>query len=327
MDTNDYDYKINKDNFYLKNSTNRLNINSLYFHSLIDEIDKCLIELKIKPRGIFKYDLWDGIPIALKSYINNCKWDIYPIDLAIYIEDIESLEVLLKNGAKDFIDNNGFINLCIKERSKFVFSSPLFPLLNLIENNLISLIINIVVNDFSFGFKNVFESKNNNQEFLAFAFCLSVDYNSQHIFNYILDQIDTQSYLIAPLSGDFGIGGRLCPKDHLPRVYYKHGIERFRFVTSNDLPEFNWNYKTVNIYTPLQYVCRNGNKAMVNSLLNKKAPINEVYDNMTALDFLLEDDVIQRYSNSSNDMGNLKRDKDEIKSLLLEYGAISGKAR
>lgn len=306
-----FNKKIDADNYYTKNGNHNLHISPLPFdYYFINKIDDFIVEMKLLSRRGF--GLWGDIPINLKKYAKEDRFEISPIDLSVYIENIEVLELVLKNGANEFVDINGLINLCLKHHNTYIFSHDIFPLHSQIENNLINFIINIVRYDFEYALKTILKIINDDH-LLSFVLCLSVELKSYNIFNQVLELIDINENLIYVEKFPLVFGGNdICSN------YYLLGISRFTFKRFEDLSRRSWtmDYESNRTGTLLQYVCKFGDKQMITSLINKNIKINAVINRQTAYDIIVK---------QLNDSNSRKKEIEEIRLLLLENGAISAR--
>ena len=309
-----FNEKIDTENCNTKNRCGNLDISPLPLdYYFINKIDNYMVKMELFAHNIRRG--WGDWPINLRKYSKDDRFEISPIDLSINIENCEILELMLKNGANEFIDVDGLINLCLKHHNTYIFSHDIFPLRSQIENNLINFIINIVRYDFSYALNSVLQIINNNH-LLSFVLCLSIELESYNIFNHVLELIDVNDNLIRVEKYKYPL---FRGENEICGSYYALGISRFSFIKFEDYSRRGWTAHESNITdTLLQYACKFGNKQMIISLINKNVTINTVLDGQTAYDTIC-------YQLNDSKFSSRKLEIEEIRLLLLENGAVSVK--
>lgn len=236
----------------------------------------------------------------LSIFLHEEKWSGFPIDLAIYVNDIEILNELLKKGGTSYLDYEGLYNITIKYKDAYTFKHQVFPLENMISSELSSILVDIIRNDFLEGLKIIFSKVNDFKKLLAISFCISAECKSFDIFEYVLNFLDSTSIISINSQNherdfNFKEKNKISESvDSIVRAYKKSNIESFKTISMDEKPrDYVEYYSSVVYYTPLQFVCRYGTIEMIKMIIEKTVDINFVNHGHTALDIFLKNRPIE----------------------------------
>lgn len=250
-------------------------------------------------------------------------WSAYPLDIAIYLEDVEKVVELCDNKDVKFNNIKGLLNLTLKHNNTNLLYSNALNLKELIKIKPNSVIVEIIENDSVDGV--IFYQtciKNDNQlyigmdKFIAGVLSMAIEKNSKNIFNYIIDFLDLNNSIIGIITFDKA----LCDINEYSIVGLISGNDDSDSWLGFGLQTKDYNcdsYGITSYCTPLGLVCYFGRLEMVKSLITKKVNINDIVGELTAMDI-----ISNQIGLNKNRLNKRIGEFQDIYDLLLQNGGI-----
>ncbi len=317
---------FSENNIFHAQHSFEMNVGKIYLKPIISDIDKKIESLDKN--------------LVLSLFHHNGYWSAYPIDLAIYINDIVLLKKLLNQGANVFRDTNGMEQICVENKDDIILKHEVFSIENRISNDLVSFLLNVIRNDFIEGLKYIFSKTTDYHKLISFVFCASVQLKSFDIFKYITSVFNINNNLISINFNREQEWFYLDDNDYnykeskrtiqstksIVSQCKRFGLEGFKIISKKDLAyDYYYEFGNLLYFTPLQFVCRYGSIEMIDTIINLDEDINYVNQKRTALDFSFMNQDISVLWDAGIGIEDAREAQREIYQYLIKNGAIRGK--